>query len=82
MLDSTAFSIFPLLIEVFLIIAAVTRGEAEANRLRQAPITTQLLEWRRLENQRALVDQWNGELPRTILSDQGGVITLLPTDAP
>jgi regulator of protease activity HflC (stomatin/prohibitin superfamily) len=56
------------------------RGEAEANRLRQASITPQLLEWRRLENQRALVDRWNGELPRMILSDKGGMIMPLPTD--
>ncbi len=56
------------------------RGEAEANRLRQASITPQLLEWRRLENQRALVDQWNGELPRTVLSDKGGMLMQLPVD--
>ena len=56
------------------------RGEAEANRLRQASITPQLLEWRRLENQRALVDQWNGELPRTVLSDKGGMLMQLPMD--
>jgi regulator of protease activity HflC (stomatin/prohibitin superfamily) len=56
------------------------RGEAEANRLRQASITPQLLEWRRLENQRALVDKWNGELPRMIVSDKAGIIMPLPTD--
>ena len=56
------------------------RGEAEANRLRQASITPQLLEWRRLENQRALVDKWNGELPRMIVSDKAGMIMPLPTD--
>jgi regulator of protease activity HflC (stomatin/prohibitin superfamily) len=55
------------------------RGEAEANRLRQASITPQLLEWRRLENQRALVDKWNGELPRMIVSDKAGMIMPLPT---
>src|SRR6185369_361589 len=31
------------------------RGEAESNRLRQASITSQLMEWKRLENQRALI---------------------------
>ncbi len=56
------------------------RGEAEANRLRQASITPQLLEWRRLENQRALVDKWNGELPRMIVSDKAGMLMQLPTD--
>jgi regulator of protease activity HflC (stomatin/prohibitin superfamily) len=56
------------------------RGEAEANRLRQASITPQLLEWRRLENQRALVDKWNGELPRMIVGDKAGMLMPLPTD--
>jgi regulator of protease activity HflC (stomatin/prohibitin superfamily) len=56
------------------------RGEAEANRLRQASITPQLLEWRRLENQRALVEKWNGELPRMIVSDKTGMIMPLPTE--
>jgi regulator of protease activity HflC (stomatin/prohibitin superfamily) len=55
------------------------RGEAEANRLRQASITPQLMEWRRLENQRALVEKWNGELPRMIVSDKAGMIMQLPT---
>lgn len=54
------------------------RGEAESNRLRQASITPQLLEWKRLENQRALIDRWNGELPRTVLSDKAGLIMPLP----
>lgn len=56
------------------------RGEAEANRLRQASITPQLLEWKRLENQRALIDRWNGELPRTVLGDKTGLMMPLPTE--
>jgi len=56
------------------------RGEAEANRLRQASITPQLLEWRRLENQRALIDKWNGDLPKTVLSDKNTLLIPLPTD--
>ncbi len=56
------------------------RGEAEANRLRQASITPQLLEWKKLENQRALIDKWNGELPRTMLGDKSGLIMPLPTE--
>ncbi|ADV84815.1 SPFH domain-containing protein [Terriglobus saanensis] len=45
--------------------ASVTRaqGEAEANRIRQTSITPQLLELRKLENQRALIERWNGQLP-------------------
>lgn len=57
------------------------RGEAEANRLRQASITPQLLEWKRLENQRAFVDRWNGELPRTVLGDKNGLMLPLPTES-
>ncbi|MBV9339766.1 MAG: SPFH domain-containing protein [Acidobacteria bacterium] len=56
------------------------RGEAESNRLRQASITPQLLEWKRLENQRALIDRWNGELPRTVMSDKAGLIMPLPAE--
>jgi regulator of protease activity HflC (stomatin/prohibitin superfamily) len=56
------------------------RGEAEANRLRQASITPQLLEWRRLENERARIDKWNGELPRTIIGGKPSMFMSLPSD--
>ena len=56
------------------------RGEAESNRLRQASITPQLLEWKRLENQRAQIDRWNGELPHTVLSDKAGLLMPLPAE--
>ena len=55
-------------------------GEAEANRLRQASITPQLLEWQRLENQRALIDKWNGDLPKTVLGGKENLLMPLPTD--
>ncbi|PYV88972.1 MAG: membrane protease subunit, stomatin/prohibitin [Acidobacteria bacterium] len=55
-------------------------GEAEANRLRQASITPQLLEWKRLENQRALVDKWNGDLPKTVLGGKENLLMPLPTE--
>jgi regulator of protease activity HflC (stomatin/prohibitin superfamily) len=58
---------------------ARARGEAEANRLRQASITQQLLEWKRLENQRVLADRWNGQLPQTVLSDKANLLMPLPT---
>ena len=48
------------------------------NRLRQASITTQLLAWKRLENQRALVDRWNGQLPQTVLGDKTSLLMPLP----
>ena len=55
----------------------VTRaqGEADANRIRQNSLTPQLLELRRIENNRALIDKWNGQLP-TVESGQGGGLLL------
>jgi regulator of protease activity HflC (stomatin/prohibitin superfamily) len=55
----------------------VTRaqGEADANRIRQNSLTPQLLELRRIENNRALIDKWNGALP-TVQSGQGGALML------
>jgi regulator of protease activity HflC (stomatin/prohibitin superfamily) len=58
----------------------VTRaqGEADANRIRQNSLTPQLLDLRRIENSRALIDKWNGQLP-TVESGQGaGMILQLP----
>ena len=56
------------------------KGEAEANRVRPASITPQLLEWKRLENQRALIEKWNGELPRLVVGEKSGLLMPLPTD--
>ena len=56
-------------------------GEAEANRLRQASITPQLLEWRRLENDRARIEKWNGELPRTIIGGKPNMFLNLPNES-
>jgi regulator of protease activity HflC (stomatin/prohibitin superfamily) len=53
------------------------QGEADANRIRQSSLTAQLLELRRLENQRALIDRWNGALP-TVEAGQGGIMLQLP----
>ncbi len=60
--------------------SSVTRaqGEAEANRIRQTSITPQLLELRRLENQRALVDRWNGQLPTVETAGNSGLMLQLP----
>ena len=59
----------------------VTRaqGEADANRIRQNSLTPQLLELRRIENNRAMIDKWNGQLP-TVQTGQGanGMILQLP----
>src|ERR1700739_4603436 len=54
------------------------QGEADANRIRQNSLTPQLLDLRRIENSRALIDKWNGQLP-TVESGQGsGMILQLP----
>jgi len=58
----------------------VTRaqGESDANRIRQNSLTPQLLDLRRIENSRALIDKWNGQLP-TVESGQGsGMMLQLP----
>jgi regulator of protease activity HflC (stomatin/prohibitin superfamily) len=59
--------------------AAVTRaqGEAEANRIRQTSLTPQLLELRKIENQKALIERWNGQLP-TVQTGNGQMLMELP----
>ncbi len=57
---------------------ARAQGEAEANRIRQASISPQLLELRKLENQRALADRWNGQLPQVESGSGGGLMLQLP----
>jgi regulator of protease activity HflC (stomatin/prohibitin superfamily) len=59
--------------------AAVTRaqGEAEANRIRQTSLTPQLLELRKIENQKALIERWNGQLP-SVQTGSGGMLMELP----
>jgi regulator of protease activity HflC (stomatin/prohibitin superfamily) len=58
----------------------VTRaqGESDANRIRQNSLTPQLLELRRIENNRALIDKWNGQLPTVESGQGGGMILQLP----
>jgi regulator of protease activity HflC (stomatin/prohibitin superfamily) len=53
------------------------RGEAESNRIRQTSITPQLIAWRKLENQRVLVERWNGQLPQ--VESSNAPILALPT---
>lgn len=58
----------------------VTRaqGEADANRIRQNSLTPQLLDLRRIENNRALIDKWNGQLPTVEAGQGSGMILQLP----
>jgi regulator of protease activity HflC (stomatin/prohibitin superfamily) len=59
-------------------LVTIAKGEADANRIRQSSLTPQLLELRRIENNRSLIDKWNGQLP-TVQAGQGsGMILQLP----
>ncbi|MGI4758060.1 MAG: SPFH domain-containing protein [Janthinobacterium lividum] len=60
--------------------SSVTRaqGEAEANRIRQTSITPQLLQLRTLENQRALIERWNGQLPSVETAGNNSMMLQLP----
>jgi regulator of protease activity HflC (stomatin/prohibitin superfamily) len=58
----------------------VTRaqGEADANRLRQNSLTPQLLELLRIENNKAMIQKWNGQLPTVQSGTGGGLMLQLP----
>ena len=60
--------------------STVTRaqGEADANRIRQSSLSPQLLELRKLENQRAYIDKWNGQLPSVEAGQGAGLMLQLP----
>jgi len=60
--------------------SAVTRaqGEADANRIRQNSLSPQLLELRRLENQRALIERWNGQMPSVETGQNSALMLQLP----
>ncbi len=57
------------------------RGEAESNRLRNSSITPQLLELKRLENERARIEKWNGDVPRMVVGDKTGMMLQMPYDS-
>lgn len=52
---------------------AIAQGEAEANRLLTQSLTSNLLEWRRLEIEQKAVDRWKGEVPTTVMGGQSPV---------
>ena len=54
------------------------RGEAESNRLRNASLTPQLLELKRLENERARIERWNGDVPRMVTGNGTGLMLQMP----
>ena len=55
----------------------LAQGEADANKIRQSSLTPQLLELRRLENQRSMIDRWNGQLP-SVEGSSGAMMLQLP----
>jgi len=59
-------------------LVTIAKGEAEANRIRQSSLTPQLLELRRIENNRAQIDKWNGQLPTVQSGPGGGILLQLP----
>ena len=59
-------------------LVTIAKGEAEANRIRQSSLTPQLLELRRIENNRAQIDKWNGQLPTVQSGPGGGILVQLP----
>src|SRR3989338_5693281 len=60
----------------------ITRAQAEAKglELQKAQITSQLLELRQIEVQRAAVDKWNGVMPTVVTS--GGPVPMLDVFSP
>jgi regulator of protease activity HflC (stomatin/prohibitin superfamily) len=59
-------------------LVTIAKGEAEANRIRQSSLTPQLLELRRIENNRLQIEKWNGQLPTVQSGQGGGLILQLP----
>jgi regulator of protease activity HflC (stomatin/prohibitin superfamily) len=50
--------------------------EAESQRIQSTTISAQVLELRKLENQRAWIEKWNGQLPATTLGDAVPMVNL------
>lgn len=50
--------------------------EAEAQKIQAATIDPRVLELRKLENERAWIDKWSGQLPTTVMGDAVPMINL------
>ena len=55
------------------------KAEAEVMKQQNAQITDQYLRLKEIENQKAMIDKWQGILPNTILSE-GGIFSILNKD--
>lgn len=58
---------------------AAAQGDAQANRLLQASLTPQLIEWRRLNLQEQAINKWDGTLPTY---NGGGAVPFVNIPAP
>ena len=55
---------------------AKAEGESKSNQIVSASITSNLLEWRRLQLQQIQIEKWNGTMPQVIGSGQGMLMNL------
>jgi regulator of protease activity HflC (stomatin/prohibitin superfamily) len=55
---------------------ADAQGIAESNKIKASSLTTQNLEWERLQIERMKVEKWNGALPQTILGGATPMINI------
>ena len=55
------------------------KAEAEVMKQQNAQITDQYLRLKEIENQKAMIDKWQGILPNTVLSE-GGIFSILNKD--
>ena len=55
------------------------KAEAEVMKQQNAQITDQYLRLKEIENQKAMIDKWQGTLPNTVLSE-GGIFSILNKD--
>ena len=49
---------------------ALAKGKAEANRLLNSSISTQLIQWEKLELEKKALEKWNGILPTHMIPNQ------------
>jgi regulator of protease activity HflC (stomatin/prohibitin superfamily) len=55
---------------------AKAEGESKSNQIMSSSITSNLLEWRRLQLQQMQIEKWKGDMPQVISSGQGMLMNL------
>lgn len=58
---------------------ARAQGDAEANRIRSASITDNIIKMKSLENQNAAISKWDGQMPYMLTSDGSKMLFNIPT---